>query len=99
MNGGREREWLRETIQPDRRARDTSPIFDLASRMPSPDAPPSKLDAETFQRLHPRIYFERFLAEGIRPDGREIGSWRNVSVNVGNEFSFHSFMKHRRLII
>lgn len=39
--------------------------------------------AETFKRLHPRAYLERFLAEGFRPDGREVDDWREVSVNVG----------------
>ena len=41
------------------------------------------LQAETFRRLHPRAYLERFLNEGFRPDGREIGDWRDASVNVG----------------
>jgi exosome complex component RRP43 len=44
------------------------------------------MDPLTFQRLHPRTYLERFLAEGIRPDGREPGSWRNVSINAGTYF-------------
>ncbi|KAJ3824880.1 ribosomal protein S5 domain 2-type protein [Lentinula raphanica] len=46
--------------------------------------------AAIFQRLHPRIYLERFLEEKIRPDGRSIAqndegenAWRNVEVNVG----------------
>ncbi|KAF9819470.1 hypothetical protein IEO21_02078 [Rhodonia placenta] len=42
------------------------------------------LRASTFQRLHPKVYLERFLAEGVRPDGREFGEWRDVSVNVGS---------------
>ncbi|KAF8602638.1 hypothetical protein BDV93DRAFT_443830 [Ceratobasidium sp. AG-I] len=42
------------------------------------------LEASTFQRLHPRAYFERFIAEGYRPDGRKVDSWRDVSVNVGS---------------
>ncbi|KAG8917387.1 hypothetical protein FRC00_013681, partial [Tulasnella sp. 408] len=44
----------------------------------------SKLDAKTFQRLHPRAYLERFLSEGIRPDGREPTTWRDVSLNAGS---------------
>ncbi|KAJ3777224.1 ribosomal protein S5 domain 2-type protein [Lentinula raphanica] len=47
--------------------------------------------AAIFQRLHPRIYLERFLEEKIRPDGRSIAqndegenAWRNVEVNVGS---------------
>ncbi|KAG8783865.1 hypothetical protein FRC12_019280 [Ceratobasidium sp. 428] len=42
------------------------------------------LEASTFQRLHPRAYFERFIAEGYRPDGRKSDSWRDVSINVGS---------------
>ena len=41
------------------------------------------LKALTFQRLHPKAYLERFLAENVRPDGREPSEWRDVSVNVG----------------
>ncbi|KAF5391036.1 hypothetical protein D9757_003953 [Collybiopsis confluens] len=43
--------------------------------------------AAVFQRLHPRIYLERFLDEGVRPDGRSLDDqegWRNVEVNVGS---------------
>jgi len=42
------------------------------------------LRASTFQRLHPKAYLERFLAEQLRPDGRELGEWREVSLNVGS---------------
>lgn len=42
---------------------------------------------ETFRRLHPRTYLERFLAEDIRPDGRGIGDFRDVSVNIGTSSS------------
>ncbi|TFK29038.1 ribosomal protein S5 domain 2-like protein [Coprinopsis marcescibilis] len=42
------------------------------------------LKASVFQRLHPRAYLERFVAEGYRPDGRSFSSWRDVSVNVGS---------------
>jgi hypothetical protein len=41
------------------------------------------LKASIFQRLHPRAYFERFLSENVRPDGREFNAWRDVSLNVG----------------
>ena len=41
------------------------------------------LKAATFRRLHPQLYLERFLAENVRPDGRELDEWRDVSVNVG----------------
>lgn len=39
--------------------------------------------AAVFQRLHPRVYLERFISEGLRPDGRQLDAWRDVSVNVG----------------
>ncbi|KAF9458465.1 ribosomal protein S5 domain 2-type protein [Collybia nuda] len=42
------------------------------------------LKASIFQRLHPRIYLERFLSENIRPDGRDFDVWRDVFVNVGS---------------
>ncbi|KAH9854882.1 ribosomal protein S5 domain 2-type protein [Lenzites betulinus] len=42
------------------------------------------LKALTFQRLHPKTYLERFLAENVRPDGRDLDEWRDVSVNVGS---------------
>lgn len=43
------------------------------------------LKAATFQRLHPRVYFERFVAEGVRPDGRKgFGEARGVVVNLGS---------------
>ncbi|QRW16551.1 3' exoribonuclease family domain-containing protein [Rhizoctonia solani] len=47
---------------------------------------PSRVDLEasTFQRLHPRTYFERFIAEGFRPDGRKVDAWRDVRINVGD---------------
>lgn len=47
------------------------------------DVPNETLKALTFQRLHPKAYLERFLAEKVRPDGREPDEWRDVSVNVG----------------
>lgn len=42
------------------------------------------IKAATFRRLHPKAYLERFLAEKIRPDGREVDEWRDISVNVGS---------------
>jgi polyribonucleotide nucleotidyltransferase len=41
------------------------------------------LKASTFQRLYPRVYLERFLAEGFRPDGRSVDTFRDMTVNVG----------------
>lgn len=48
--------------------------------------------ADIFRRLHPRAYLERFVAEGFRPDGREMDNWRDLHVNIGklnNTFKFH----------
>lgn len=45
------------------------------------------LKAAVFQRLHPRVYLERFVAENVRPDGRDFDAWRDVSVNVGESFT------------
>lgn len=56
------------------------------------DPASDSLKAAIFQRLHPRVYLERFLAEDVRPDGRALGTmekdgdsgiWRDVSINVG----------------
>lgn len=59
-----------------------------------------ELQAETFRRLHPRTYLERFLNEGYRPDGREVGDFRDVSVNVGEFVDCHlgSFRSNDELI-
>ncbi|KAI5480988.1 exosome complex component RRP43 [Pseudohyphozyma bogoriensis] len=53
-------------------------------------APSSSLTPALFRRLHPRPYLEKFLAEGVRPDGRPVGAsakegvWRDASVNLGS---------------
>ena len=41
------------------------------------------LESSVYQRLHPKAYLERFLAEKLRPDGREPAEWRDVSVITG----------------
>ena len=41
------------------------------------------LKAAVFQRLHPRVYLERYIDEDIRPDGRAFWEFRDVDVNVG----------------
>lgn len=46
------------------------------------------IKASIFQRLHPQVYFERFVSENVRPDGREFDTWRDVSVNVGTQSWF-----------
>ncbi|KDR77342.1 hypothetical protein GALMADRAFT_66688 [Galerina marginata CBS 339.88] len=42
------------------------------------------LRASVFQRLHPRLYLERYIEEDVRPDGRAFGEWRGVFCNVGS---------------
>ena len=49
----------------------------------SSSAEQDALKALTFQRLHPKTYLERFIAENVRPDGRNLDEWRDISVNVG----------------
>jgi len=56
------------------------PSRSLATSKAEQDA----LRAATFQRLHPKVYLERFLAENVRLDGREFAEWRDASVNVGS---------------
>jgi polyribonucleotide nucleotidyltransferase len=43
----------------------------------------TNLDPQIFQRLHPKAYLERFIAEHVRPDGREASDWRDLFVHVG----------------
>lgn len=60
-----------------------------------------KLKAAVFQRLHPQVYLEKYLAEGVRVDGRGLSEedeeeeedetardgFRSVYVNVGAFFA------------
>ena len=62
----------------------------------SSSAEQDALKALTFQRLHPKTYLERFLAENVRPDGRDLDEWRDISLNVGpccSLFAFRSCSK------
>ncbi|KAF7775656.1 hypothetical protein Agabi119p4_4049 [Agaricus bisporus var. burnettii] len=67
----------------------------MATATAAADPSSDSLKAAIFQRLHPRVYLERFLTENVRPDGRAIGCvmdgmgvkgeiWRDVSINVGS---------------
>ncbi|KZT29503.1 hypothetical protein NEOLEDRAFT_1160586 [Neolentinus lepideus HHB14362 ss-1] len=56
----------------------------VASSSTSTSQQTDTLKAATFQRLHPRIYLERFLAESVRPDGRALEQARDITVNVGS---------------
>ncbi|KAG1838920.1 ribosomal protein S5 domain 2-type protein, partial [Suillus subalutaceus] len=42
----------------------------------NPSVEDETLRAQIFQRLHPRVYLERFIAEKIRPNGRTFDEWR-----------------------
>jgi exosome complex component RRP43 len=42
-----------------------------------------QLQADAFKRLYPEHFFARFVAEGLRPDGRALGVARPVSVGPG----------------
>jgi hypothetical protein len=58
----------------------------VATSVPASSLSQSEEDAlkvAVFQRLHPRAYLERFLAENIRPDKRLCDGFRDVHVNVG----------------
>ncbi|KAI5994138.1 ribosomal protein S5 domain 2-type protein [Pisolithus albus] len=41
-----------------------------------------ELRAQIFQRLHPHAYLDRFLVEGVRPDGRTPEEWRDAFINL-----------------
>ncbi|GIL72003.1 hypothetical protein Vretimale_572 [Volvox reticuliferus] len=41
------------------------------------------VDAEAFKRLYPEQYYDRFLSEGVRPDGRPLGRARAVTIGAG----------------
>jgi exosome complex component RRP43 len=70
----------------------------LATSGPASSLSQSEEDAlkvAVFQRLHPRAYLERFLAENIRPDKRLCDGFRDVHVNVGESFS--SFFEGKKI--
>ena len=62
----------------------------------SSSAEQDALKALTFQRLHPKTYLERFLAENVRPDGRDLDEWRDISLNVGSCCSVFAFPSCRK---
>ncbi|XP_057721832.1 uncharacterized protein LOC130935921 isoform X1 [Arachis stenosperma] len=43
----------------------------------------SEMEVDAFRRLFPLKYFERHLAEAIRPDGRSLGKARDTTVVLG----------------
>ncbi|KAI0690847.1 ribosomal protein S5 domain 2-type protein [Cytidiella melzeri] len=55
----------------------------MAAATATPSTEKNPMDPLIFQRLHPRAYLEHFLVDQLRPDGREPGQWRSISVVVG----------------
>lgn len=43
----------------------------------------AEMDANAFRRLFPVRFYERHLAESIRPDARDLKSARDTSVVLG----------------
>ena len=41
------------------------------------------LKASAFRAIYPRQFYERFLNEGLRPDGRPLGRARPATIAVG----------------
>ena len=41
------------------------------------------MEAAAYKRLYPHEYYEKFVSEGARPDGRPLGRARPVSVARG----------------
>lgn len=52
-----------------------------AADAPPGDAP-GELQADAFKRLYPDQYFQRFVEQGIRPDGRTLTVCRAASIGV-----------------
>ncbi|KAJ3339573.1 Exosome complex component RRP43 [Gonapodya sp. JEL0774] len=71
---------------------DSHQIPPTSSLLPDSDSAAAAfvLDAPTFARLHPAEYLRRFLAQGVRPDGRPYApkthsaKFRKTLVNVGS---------------
>lgn len=40
------------------------------------------LDPRAFKKLYPEQYFDKFFAEGVRPDGRPLAGTREVTVGL-----------------
>ncbi|KXZ47061.1 hypothetical protein GPECTOR_38g298 [Gonium pectorale] len=51
--------------------------------MDSTAAASNDIEADAFKRLYPEQFYDRFLAEGVRPDGRPLGRARAVTIGAG----------------
>ncbi|CAE8635693.1 unnamed protein product, partial [Polarella glacialis] len=47
------------------------------------------MDATLFQKFHPEEYYKRFLADGVRPDGRVLRESRPAELRRGALSSVH----------
>ncbi|CEQ39301.1 SPOSA6832_00820 [Sporobolomyces salmonicolor] len=63
----------------------------MAATATGATAAASTLTPALFKRLHPRPYLDKFIGEGVRPDGRPVGAqakdqavWRDASINIGS---------------
>ncbi|KAI6020118.1 hypothetical protein PISMIDRAFT_93403 [Pisolithus microcarpus 441] len=61
-----------------------SVVPDEKKPTPTNQVQSDELRAQIFQRLHPHAYLDRFLVEGVRPDGRTPEEWRDAFINVGS---------------
>lgn len=48
----------------------------------APSAPSDGLQADAFKKLYPREFLARFVADGIRPDGRPVGRCRPTTIGL-----------------
>eukprot|EP00887_Chlorella_sp_A99_P002376 scaffold10.g2376.t1 len=48
-----------------------------------PAAGGDTLQADAFRRLYPQQYFDRFIQQSVRPDGRPLGAARPTSIRLG----------------
>ena len=39
--------------------------------------------AAAFRRVHPREFYQRFVAQGVRPDGRQLDASRQTTISTG----------------
>ena len=48
------------------------------------DAAAAAMEVEAYKRLYPLQFYERYLDQNVRPDGRPLTRARPTSVNLGN---------------
>lgn len=67
------------------RARRSMPLqaMSAAATAAAPPGSSEALQAEAFQRLYPDQYLAKFVAQGVRPDGRPLALPRATSIGLG----------------